>query len=200
MPKEIEMINRKFGKLTEISFAGNKNGERAWICLCDCGNITKAIRGSDLRNGSTKSCGCLKKENSTRRTHGLGKSKLYDVWKTMRRRCNSPTSHRYEHYGRRGIKVCDEWNDYAAFHKWAYENGYHEGLTIDRVDVNGDYKPDNCRWTTMKVQSNNKRNSKIVEINGETKSLTEWADFSNKSYWTLRSRYDKGVRGEELLK
>lgn len=168
MPLKIDMVGKKFGLLTVVSESTRtKSGDILWICKCDCGNITSPIVGSNLRNGHTKSCGCIGggkggRKKATKK-HGKSYSRLYEVWHGMKKRCYCKTSSGYQYYGGRGITVCEEWqNSFEIFEKWAFSNGYDENAkfgdcTLDRIDVNGNYEPSNCRWVSMAEQNKNKR-------------------------------------------
>jgi len=155
-----DISGERFGKLTAISFAGrNKHGKALWLCKCDCGQ-EKSILLNSLTGGKTKSCGCLNVGNIT---HGLCQSKLYTTYHNMIRRCYKPKSTNFKYYGGRGISICNEWRDnFQAFRDWAVANGYSDDLTIDRINVNGNYEPSNCRWVNATIQSNNRRNVKKV--------------------------------------
>ena len=181
MGKMNDLSGQRFGRLVVLERTGSKNNRPLWLCKCDCGN-EKIVSTSGLKSGDTKSCGCLKQEktienNKNKTTHGKSKTKLYNVWFDIKRRCYNPKRENYKDYGGRGIKVCDEWkNNFEKFYNWANENGYKEGLSIDRIDVNGDYEPKNCRWVDNYAQANNKTNNFLITYNGETHTATEWSN------------------------
>lgn len=191
MRKIKDLTGQKFGRLTVIKRIGsNKQREAIWLCKCECGN-EKVVVGSSLRKGQTQSCGCLMKERIKKANtkHGCKGTKLYECWHHMKERCYLKNFHGYFNYGGRGITMCDEWkNDFITFRDWAISNGYKDGLTIERIDVNGNYCPENCRWITMKEQQRNKRNTFYVTYKGVTKPLVEWSEVLNISYYTLRER------------
>lgn len=189
------LIGKRFNNLTviELDTAKTEKTKRSyWICKCRCGNL-KSVRGDSLANGSIKSCGCLKKEqdkiNLNTSKHKMKGTRLYSVWNGMKDRCFNPNAPKYKSYGARGIKVCDEWrSDFLNFHTWAMNNGYSNGLSIDRIDVNGDYEPSNCRWATNKEQSRNKQNTIYYTINGVTKPFREWCEIYDINYKKAHAR------------
>lgn len=164
----INLTGQRFGKVVALESTKQRkpNGEVIWKCRCDCGNIF-FTGTSTLRYGTTKSCGCARleklKANPPKKKHGGSEDRLYRVWRGMIDRCYYPSSNRYRNYGARGIQICQEWrHDYSAFRTWALNNGYEKDAkrgqcTIDRIDVNGNYEPSNCRWVSMEIQSKNKR-------------------------------------------
>lgn len=132
--------------------------------------------------------------------HGMSRTRLYGIWKDIHRRCYNPKKQDYKNYGGRGIQVCEEWkNSFIAFREWALQNGYTEELTIERNDVNGNYEPSNCRWATKIEQANNRRDNKIIEFNGERHSIAQWSKITGIQENTIRGRYKRGLKGEELF-
>lgn len=199
--------NQKFGRLTVIDRAEDYTSASGrnyivWNCLCDCGN-TKKVLAKNLLAGLTKSCGCLHKEIATKvnTIHGLCYNRIHNIWRGMHNRCREGYEGAYKHYAGRGIKVCDAWNDFAVFCEWATSNGYEEGLTIDRIDVNKEYSPDNCRWVTQKIQTNNKRNNILLEYKGKFKTVKQWSEELGIKYSVLKYRTcKKGMLIEDVLK
>ena len=178
MGKIIDLTGQRFGRLVVVKRVDNKGQHPAWLCKCDCGNEC-IVTGSHLKSGHSQSCGCLQKERTSksRKRHGLCDSRQYSIWTNMKSRCSNQEDHAYKYYGGRGITVCDEWkSDFQAFYYWAMANGYQDNLTLDRIDVNGNYEPSNCRWVSMKEQSLNKRSNHLITYNGETLTITQWAD------------------------
>lgn len=191
MPKRIDLTGQRFGRLKVMKFCGTDHRKHAvWMCKCDCGNIDP-VRSYDLRAGKITSCGCYHNEcakfNHTK--HGKSGTKLYYVWKSMKQRCENVNSRDYRIYGENGVCVCDDWRScYETFYDWAMRSGYEEGLTLDRIDSNGNYCPENCRWATPKVQSNNTCRNRLITYKGETHTMSEWASITGINYSTLRAR------------
>lgn len=204
MAKHEILTGNKYGKLTVIKEVGkNKDSRYLWECQCECGNKT-ITNSALLKNGTTKSCGCIKKnhfnknkedvyQESLNAPHGLSLTPLYNVWQTMKSRCYNPNQNSYKLYGERGVTVCNEWkNNFKNFYDWSFENGYDGMLTLDRIDSNGIYEPNNCRWSNMKEQSNNTRRNKWITYKGETKTMIQWSECLNIPYATLRARIYRG--------
>lgn len=191
-----------FGRWTVLEYAGrSKRGEVQYKCRCDCGT-ERVLRRTSLTSGNSKSCGCLSRDVAKERgtTHGDSKSRLYRIWAgIIQRCCNDRERYEWEKYGGRGITVCEGWHKYEAFRDWALSSGYSEDLTIDRINVNGDYCPDNCRWATVYEQNNNKRTSKYISFNGETGTIREFADRYGLAYSCLYTRLKLGWSIEDAL-
>lgn len=185
-----DLTGQRFGQLLVIERAEDKTTglkpKTMWRCLCDCGKET-VVWGSSLTQGTTVSCGCKK------RKHGFAnKERLYQTWKNMRRRCYTPSNKRYAQYGGRGITICPEWDDYAVFRSWAMSNGYRDDLTIDRIDVDKGYSPDNCRWVGAKIQANNMTRNRFITFRGKTMTLSQWAEELGLSYGVINHRIQRG--------
>lgn len=201
-----DMVGSSFGNWKVLSFVcvrevGKSHVKKAfWLCECQCEKKTlREIPTDSLVSGNSKSCGCRKIEllNARSTKHGFARrgkngSSIYHVWSSMRNRCLNPNDQQYKYYGGRGVTICDEWaSSFIAFKDWAFENGYSVGLTIDRVDNNGNYEPDNCRWTDMKTQANNSRRCTYVTINDETHTVKEWSEILSIPYGTIMNRKNR---------
>ncbi|GAB6728147.1 hypothetical protein [Streptococcus uberis] len=187
MGKVNDYTGQRFGRLLVIERLPQKPYTKAtYKCKCDCGNEI-VVRSSNLATGHSTSCGCLV------RKHGLAKKeRLYNIWVGMRQRCNNESSKDYPKYGGRGIEICDEWNDYLSFRNWATSNGYSDNLSIDRIDVNGNYEPSNCRWADYKTQANNQSNNHLITFNGRTKNIKQWSEETGISNVTILTRLTRG--------
>lgn len=181
MNKWEDMIGRKYGRLTVVCRAPKGIFDRvAVICECDCGN-KKIIRAQDIRLGKANSCGCLRQEVTSKRfkKHGDSKKRLYSIWSGMRSRCFNENIKSHKNYGQRGISICKEWGNYKAFRSWAILNGYKDNLTIERINVNGDYTPENCTWVPFSLQGRNRRDTTRYLIGKDNKPLVEWCALFN---------------------
>lgn len=179
-----DITGQKFGRLTALYKLHNTTGNTKWLCICDCGNFAE-VTISNLTTSHTKSCGCYQIDmaikNGTK--HGKYNTRLYKIWQGMKDRCYNKNIIAYKDYGARGIIICDAWrNNFTNFYDWAINNGYKDNLTIERVDVNGNYEPENCCWATPTQQARNRRNTKYITYHDETKPLAEWCDILNLNY------------------
>lgn len=205
MTKYKDITGQRFNNLTVLRYYGsNYRGDAEWYCKCDCGEIAIVI-GSQLRNGHTKSCGCLQKEwtstNKPHTTHGLSEIPEFKVWVDIRRRCNPKNANnpKYSLYAGRGIKVCNRWlNSFENFYEDMGDRPtpYH---SIERKDNNGDYTPENCRWATDIEQANNRRSNILLTWNGKTQTITQWGNEVGINPSVLRDRYHCGWSVERLL-
>lgn len=204
MPRKTDVdsyIGKKFGKLTIVAYV-DKTTHHRFSCKCDCGN-NKTVILNNLTRGLTSSCGCTRKQKSRERltTHGLSNTRLSNIWDKMKERCHNLNHEAYHNYGGRGIEVCSEWRkDFMNFYNWAMANGYAEGLTIERVDSNKGYSPDNCTWIPKSEQARNTRRQVYITLFGETKILADWLrDDRTVSHSTYRRRLNKGLKPEQAL-
>lgn len=198
-----DLLGHQFGRLTVIekSATKSKEGRAIWVCSCSCGN-TVLVDTKSLTTQSTKSCGCYSKEVHKQifTKHGESRSKLYFVWGDMKSRCADKKALPYKDYGGRGIFVCEEWmRSYESFRDWALNNGYRQGLTLDRKDVDKGYCPENCRWVTMQVQCNNKRNNRFITYKNETHTISEWSKITGIGKEVIRYRLNAGWNVESIL-
>lgn len=193
-PNFRDLTSQRFSRLTVLSIHSKKtrSGSRYWSCVCDCGKAT-IIRSGHLTSGATESCGCIQREKARLRflTHGLRKTREYRAWRAAKDRCFRAKCGNFADYGGRGITMCEEWrDDFTAFLR---DMGpCPPGHTLERRDVNGNYEPSNCCWATQTTQARNKRTSLHATHNGRTLTITEWAQLTGLSYYTLRRRQKAG--------
>lgn len=190
-----DLTGCKFGDLTVIRQVESRKRQRFWLCACSCGKTTIVGTGN-LTSGKTKSCGHRKSPKK----HGKAGTRIYGIYQNMKQRCGNPNNTNYKSYGGRGIKVCRDWQEsFESFFEWALSNGYDKNLELDRINVNGDYSPDNCRWITHLEQCQNRRTNVKITINGVTKTLSEWAQETGIPYKTILSRHFHGKKGVKLI-
>lgn len=194
-------IGEKHGRLAVIKRAEDfvcSSGRKVvmWECKCECGNICN-VAATSLQRGATKSCGCLNLEkikdcNIKYRKYKYKDIDLYERWHNIKKRCYGKNEPAYKNYGARGIKMCDEWlHNFEFFQNWALQNGYKKELTIDRIDNDGNYEPNNCRWATNEIQQNNKRDNTLITFDNETHTLSQWSEITHLNRSTISSRIDK---------
>ena len=191
--KRVDLTGKRFGRLMVISRA-NTTGRTRWKCKCDCGSNHEVAHGN-LQSFAVTSCGCLSREIKSKQltTHGMFGTRIYNVWAGMKKRCKGTSSADHKkRYHDRGIRVCSEWMKFEPFKKWADSNGYSDELTIDRIDNNGPYSPQNCKFSTAKQQANNRSSSVILTLNGKAKTIREWEESVNMKPGTIRDRLDLG--------
>ena len=188
-----------FGRWTVIEKAESRKRMAVWKCRCECGT-EKEVYQKHLLSGASTSCGCIRNEQASKRMkesnpaeikHNMHHTRLYGKWRNMKHRCHNPNDRNYRYYGGKGIKVCDEWQEFIPFMEWALKNGYNEGLSIDRIDFDGNYEPKNCRWLTIQKQQYNKSNNHLLTYEGKTQTLTEWAKERGIKQTTLDARINR---------
>lgn len=207
-----DLIGKTFNRLTVLEFAGrDKHKSRIWNCACECGGTATASTNS-LKRGNTKSCGCLQKEKAAKSgkkfltVHGLSKhpngkkTRLFRIWTGIKTRCLNPNDHAFPRYGGRGILLCKEWMDFAVFHEWAINNGYKDNLTIERVDLNGNYEAANCKWITKGDQANNRKSSRFISFENNQYTLSQLARKHSISVPLLHARLSRGWTIEDAVK
>lgn len=194
----IDITGERYGNLVAVCRTQNKTkgGGYKWLFRCDCGN-EKEIPSNSVRSGLVKSCGCMVRKHGD--TDGHKKSRLYVIWVNMHQRCKNKNNPEFKYWGGKGITVCEEWQEYAAFKKWAIENGYKNDLSIDRIDGNKGYTPDNCRWATALQQNRNQSSNHFITLDGKTKTLSEWIEISPITVSTYHKRKRKGMTDRDAL-
>lgn len=190
----VNLTGKKFSRLTVLSYAGKKGASSAWNCVCECGQ-RRSVTISNLRSGRTKSCGCFAQGRN--RTHGKARTPVHRAWLSMRDRCLRPKSSAFVDYGGRGISICKEWDTFEGF--FADMGDPPEGFTIERVDVNGNYNKQNCRWADRTDQARNRRNCKFFTIEGKKVRAKEVAEILGVKYKTIMARIKYGWTDEEIL-
>lgn len=203
MGQFIDLTGKVFGRLTVVKRAADRHKHVYWQCQCTCGNIVE-IEGSSLKSGKSTSCGCFGKEQrlAANTKHNLSHSRIKRIYYDMRSRCYDSNTPKFKNHGGRGIVVCEEWmgeHGLEVFYDWAIKNGYQENLSIDRIDNNGNYSPDNCRWATTEEQNFNRRNNRLFEINGMSKHAKDWCAEYNVNINTFWQRDRKGLTGQDLI-
>lgn len=202
MSKLIDLTGQKFARLTVLQRVENdKKQNSQWLCNCVCGNNI-IVRGYHLKSGRIKSCGCLQKETGyMNKKHGMCETRLYKIWTGIKTRCTNKNEISYKRYGARNIKICAEWKDnFSSFYEWAINNGYADNLTIERINVNGNYEPHNCTWIPSEQQAQNRTTSKLINIDNTTHCLKEWARIYNIKYTCVTERIRRGWGVEKALK
>lgn len=198
-----------FGKLTIKERKGSsKDGCMVFLCICECGNSIETV-SSYLKTGSRSNCETcrqklvldnIRKVSIKNKTHGMTNTRLYNIWRKIKDRCNNPNNSKYHIYGGRGITYHLEWRKFEPFLHWALSNGYSNNLTIDRINTNGDYSPSNCRWVPTKIQANNRRNNIKIRYLGEERTISEWSDYLDIPFSRINRRYHQyGWRDPEKL-
>lgn len=200
----IDLAGKHFGLWTVIKRVGNKNGQLRWECKCRCGE-TKIVYGNNLKRGISKGCTKCTKTGEQNIKHGMAHTRFHGIWQGLKNRCRNKNVKAYKDYGGRGIKFDERWDEFNGFYNDMFRS-YNEHIelygikntTLDRIDVNGDYTKNNCRWATFKEQGNNRRDTIFIDYYGKNVTLSELSSITNINRWTLATRYKNGDRGEDL--
>lgn len=199
----VNLKGKIFGQLKVIEMIPKTTRKTYWLCQCSCGN-QKEIRSDSLLSGKTISCGCHRKQQALinlkpNKTHDLSNTRLYKEWQGMKKRCLNKKDKRFSSYGGRGISICKQWLEFENFCEWAMNNGYQENLSIDRINNNGNYEPNNCKWSTNKEQCNNRRTNILICYKGKTKTLMQWCEELNLNYKRVHNRYRRGIPLDDVF-
>ena len=192
-----DLTNNRYGNLIVLKMNDERGPHNKVMCTCrcDCGNEI-IVMSNSLQQGKVVSCGCKAKNVS----HNMSSTRLYRIWNSMKSRCANPNRKDYHMYGGRGVTFCDEWNDFIPFYEWATSAGYADDLTLERIDVNGNYEPDNCKWITSTEQASNKTTTPYVLYNDNYITLKQLSEEIGINYQTLFGRYKRGERDEKLIR
>jgi len=195
------LTGKKFGMLRVIKYLqADRNGNRVWLCECDCGK-SREVTSFKLTNGEVGSCGCFRKPKAVKRVESVSITNFYSTWKSMIYRCENPKEPAYKDYGGRGISVCEEWHNLNKFKDWFLNSGFQVGLSIDRINNNGNYEPSNCRWATDEEQANNTRANVYYEFDGEKMTIAQICKVVNLGYSRLHALIHYGKFSvEEAIK
>lgn len=197
-----DLTGMKFGRLTVIKRTeSDKHGHAKFLCKCECKNEC-VVSGDNLKRNHTISCGCYREERTiqARTIHGKTNTRLYRIYTGMKTRCYDVNNKNYKNYGARGITICKEWlENFMSFYNWAMLNGYHDDLSIDRINVNGNYEPSNCRWATREEQANNTTKNHHIEYDGEIKTLEKWSETVGINKSLIYRRLENGWGVEKAL-
>ena len=198
--KRKDLTGKRFGRLLVIERVGFINKRTYYKCKCDCGNVI-TVMAANLSRGTSNSCGCYAKELTSKRstTHNMSQTRLYNIWEGMKQRCYNPNVKAYKYYGEKNIKVCDEWLDFKNFMQWSLNNGYSDSLTIDRIDIEKNYSPENCRWASKTIQANNTSTNIFITIDNMTDTIANWSKRTGINASTISWRIRHGWSVEDCL-
>lgn len=192
------LVGKDFGRLKVIRRLKRKSGVENYLCICSCGNKHEVLR-NNLLSGNVQSCGCLKHDTKPNLSHGMKGTRIYRIWSGIKTRCLNENDKAYQNYGGRGIKLYKDWEEFEKFWEWAQKTGYNDNLTIERMNVNGNYEPNNCTWITLSEQANNRTNTVSITLNGITKTAKEWSKITKIEYPTIMARLKRGWSEEKTL-